>query len=141
MSPILMDLTPSTDGTFTATVVIAGVVIVMAVLFLLILIFQLFGVVAPKINDAAEKREKKKAEKNEKKTVEKASAVPETAKPAPAPTPAVEYGINGEIVAAISAAVAQLEGGGAVIRSIKKKNVSGRNPWANAANIENTRPF
>lgn len=139
MSPILMDLTPDTGATFTATVVIAGIVIVMAVLFLLILIFQLFGVIAPKINDAAEKREKNKAEKSEKKTVEKVSAAPETAKPAPVPV--VEYGINGEVVAAISAAVAQLEGGSAVIRSIRKKNVGSRNPWANAANIENTKPF
>lgn len=157
MSPILMELTPDTGGTFTATVVIAGIVIVMAVLFLLILIFQLFGLAAPKIEAMSVKTEKriaeikeklskkllpKKADKNDEAAEEKeeTASAPASA-PAPSAQPAAEYGINGEIVAAISAAVAQIEGGGAVIRSIRKKNVGGRNPWANAANIENTKPF
>lgn len=146
MSPILMELIPDTGATFTATVVIAGIVIVVAALVLLILIFQLFGIVAPKINAASEKREKKKAEKKALITKNKTetSSEPAPKKPAPAVIPAqpvAEDGISGEVVAAISAAIAQIEGGGAVIRSIKKKNVGGRNPWANAANIENTKPF
>ncbi len=160
MSPILMELTPDTSGTFTATVVIAGIVIVVAVLFLLILIFQLFGVIAPKINAKVEASEKKRAErkarrakaKAEKKAVKNGEIVPkEMRTPAPAPAevsaapvsaqPVADDGVSGEVVAAISAAIAQFEGKNVVIRSIRKKNVSGRNPWANAANIDNTRPF
>lgn len=60
---------------------------------------------------------------------------------APAPLPVVEQGISGEVVAAITAAIVASEGTGVVVRSIKKKNVAGRNPWAQAANIDNTRPF
>lgn len=157
MSPVLMELVPDTSGTFTATVVIAGIVIVVAVLCLLILIFQLFGVVAPKINEKAEANEKKRAEKKalkakakaEKKAAKNGEIVPEemhASAPAPAdvPSPAqpvADEGVSGEVVAVISAAIAQFEGKNVVIRSIRKKNVSGRNPWANAANIENTRPF
>lgn len=154
MSPILMELTPDTGSTFTATVVIAGIVIVLAVLILLIWIFQLFGVVAPKINAWSEKREKMSAEKKarrakakaEKKAAKNGELVPEKAEEQPVAAavfeqPAADEGISGEVVAAISAAIVQIEGGGAVIRSIRKKNVRGRNPWANAANIDNTRPF
>ena len=72
MSPILMELTPDTSGTFTATVVIAGIVIVVAVLFLLILIFQLFGVTAPKINAKVEVSEKKRAERKARRAKAKA---------------------------------------------------------------------
>ena len=72
--------------------------------------------------------------------------------PAPAPkavasnanAPQVEAGISGEVVAAIAAAIAVSEGEGAVVNSIRKVNVvnvKGRNPWANAAVYDNTRPF
>ena len=72
--------------------------------------------------------------------------------PAPAPkavasnanAPQVEAGISGEVVAAIAAAIAVSEGEGAVVKSIRKVNVvnvKGRNPWANAAVYDNTRPF
>jgi len=156
MSPILMELTADTSGTFTATVVIAGIVIVLAVLILLIWIFQLFGIVAPKINAWSEKRDEKRAEKKAlkekkkaaKKAAENGEIVPQKAEqpaavsaPAAPAQPVAEEGISGEVVAAISAAVAQLEGGNVVIRSIRKKNIRGRNPWANAANMDNTRPF
>ena len=66
------------------------------------------------------------------------------AKKASAPAPQVEAGISGEVVAAIAAAVAVSEGEGAVVKSIRRVNVvnvRGRNPWANAAVYDNTRPF
>ena len=56
---------------------------------------------------------------------------------------AVQEGISGEIIAAISAAVYAIEGPSAVVRSVtrKKSPVSSRNPWAQAAINDNTRPF
>ena len=79
-----------------------------------------------------------------------AAAAPKAAAPAPkavasnANAPQVEAGISGEVVAAIAAAIAVSEGEGAVVKSIRKVNVvnvKGRNPWANAAVYDNTRPF
>lgn len=159
MSPILMFefVNPSL---FDATVIIAGITIVVAVLFLLIQIFNLFGVIVPKIEKCSkaseEKRALRKVEKKAKKAAKLAEKTGESAEAsvtsnaseqavkstvAPAPSPVVEQGISGEVVAAITAAIVASEGTGVVVRSIKKKNVAGRNPWAQAANIDNTRPF
>lgn len=159
VSPILMFefVNPSL---FDATVIIAGITIVVAVLFLLIQIFNLFGVIVPKIEKCSkaleEKRALRKVEKKAKKAAKlaekngEAGAVVVTGDApeqtventvAPAPLPVVEQGISGEVVAAITAAIVASEGTGVVVRSIKKKNVAGRNPWAQAANIDNTRPF
>lgn len=161
VSPISMSLTADTSAMFTATLVISGITIVVGVLLLLIFVFNLFGKIVPKIEIRSKKREEakaaRKAEKKKKKAEKKASkegtspaegtpaqAVEIQAPVAVAPAPAVPYvepGISGEVVAAIAAAVAVTEGGNAVIRSVKRKNVGGRNPWAHAANIDNTRPF
>ena len=156
VSPILM-LASDDKTIFTATVVIAGISIVVGVLLLLILVFNLFGKLVPIIerkSRAAEERAaarkaarkarraaKKAAKKGE--TVEESSPAAEVSAPIPMPAPApiVEQGISGEVVAAIAAAVAATEGSGAVVRSIKKKKVSGRNPWSAAATADNTRPF
>lgn len=118
------------DWVLTSEVVIAGIVIVMLVLILLILIFKGFG---------------KAVSKGEKAGNDKNTAV-QIAAPAPAvssaPAPVVQSGISGEIVAAIAAAVYAAEGGKQVtIRSIRVRNVPGRNPWAAAAIADNTRPF
>lgn len=147
---------------FDATVIIAGISIVVAVLVLLIYIFQLFGAIVPKIEKASkareEKRKARKAAKKAKKAAKKArknneadsiavvksedKATDILAAPAPSVAPpAVEEGISTEVVAAITAAIVASEGSNVIVRSIKKKNVSGRNPWAQAANIDNTRPF
>lgn len=126
---------------FTTTVVVAGVSIVIGVLLLLILVFYLFGL----IMTASEKKAKSKSQKSQ--TSEKANNVPAvklSSAPASVPKPSVEEGISGEVVAAIAAAVATVEGPGAVVtsvRAIKKNNVGGRNPWATAAVVDNNRPF
>lgn len=126
------------DWTFTTTVVIAGIVIVMGVLILLIGIFYAFGAI---VSNAESKSKARKLKKKE------AADISELTKPAEKISepvkmpPVVEDGISQEIVAVISAAIAATEGGSAVVRSIRKKPVSGRNPWANAAVIDNTRPF
>lgn len=143
VSPILM-MTADTSPVFTATVVIAGVSIVVGVLLLLILIFYLFGMIVSKAESRAKERAAKKANKNSAKGqgVPNVTPMPVPAAPSVAkPAMEVENGINGEVVAAIAAAVAMSEGPNAVVRSIKKKNVSGRNPWAAAAVADNTRPF
>lgn len=139
------DYLTNLDWAQVATVVIAGVFIVLAVLIVLIGIFKGFG----SLLTATEKRAKKRAEKKaQKKAAEKSPASAPVAapavvkKPAPAPAPAVQQGISGEVVAAITAAITASEGGAPVsIRSIKVKNVSGRNPWASAAIMDNARPF
>lgn len=156
VSPILM-LTADTSAVFTATVVIAGISIVVGVLLLLILVFNIFGKIVPiierKSKAAAERKAARKAARKArraaKKAAKKGEAVDESNSEAeisapiltPAPAPIVEQGISGEVVAAIAAAVAATEGSGAVVRSIKKKKVSGRNPWSAAATADNTRPF
>lgn len=136
MSPILL-MTPDSSVEFTATVVIAGVSIVVGVLLLLIFVFYIFGALVSKLEAGSKK---KKAQKVAQKVVIPAPPKPViTAKPAPAMQ--VEQGISGEVVAAIAAAVAACEGPDATVRAIRKKNVSGRNPWAYAAVADNTRPF
>lgn len=117
------------DWVQTSTVVISGIVIVMLVLAILIAIFKGFG----KAAEGGKKSSKKAAQ----------PAPAKAAAPAvSAPAPAVQSGISGEIVAAISAAIYAAEGGKQVtIRSIRVKNVAGRNPWAAAAIADNTRPF
>lgn len=156
VSPILM-LTADTSAVFTSTVVIAGISIVVGVLLLLILVFNIFGKIVPiierKSKAAAERKAARKAARKArraaKKAAKKGEAVEESNFEAeisapiltPAPAPIVEQGISGEVVAAIAAAVAATDGSGAIVRSIKKKKVSGRNPWSAAATADNTRPF
>lgn len=135
--------------TFTATLVISGIVVVLGILILLIFLMFLFGVIVPKLDKGSKQRAEKKAAKKAAKASDKSigadkmikQTVPVQSTPAPAPAPAVEAGISGEVVAAIAAAVTAYEGKGVVIRSIKKKNVGSRNPWAAAAVADNTRPF
>lgn len=143
MNPIPM-LIPDTGAGFTATVVIAGVGIVVGMLLLLIVVFYAFGAVVSNAEKAAKKR---KMHKMEQKMEAQPSVAPAPSVPKPAaavPAPEVENGISGEIVAVISAAVAASEGSGAVVRSIravKNNTVASRNPWAAAAVLDNTRPF
>ena len=165
VSSISMLITADRSALFTTTLVISGITVVVGVLLLLIFIFKLFGKIVPKIEVRSKKREAaraaRKAERKKKREAKKAAKMaakqgvapdentqtdaPKIQTPVPvAPAPAVPYvepGISGEVVAAIAAAVAVTEGGNAVIRSVKRKNVGGRNPWAHAANIDNTRPF
>lgn len=127
--------------TFTVTVIVAGIGIVLCTLLVLIGVFYAFGAVVSKSQANAKKKEAKKMQSDMEAALSKASeSVPA---PAPASTPVIEEGISGEVVAAISAAVYAMEGGSAVIRSVSRKTspVSTRNPWAQAAVVDNTRPF
>lgn len=127
--------------TFTVTVIVAGIGIVLCTLLVLIGVFYAFGAVVSKSQANAKKKEAKKMQSDMEAALSKASeSVPA---PAPASAPVIEEGISGEVVAAISAAVYAMEGGSAVIRSVSRKTspVSTRNPWAQAAVVDNTRPF
>lgn len=127
--------------TFTVTVIVAGIGIVLCTLLVLIGVFYAFGAVVSKSQANAKKKEAKKMQSDMEAALSKASeSVPA---PAPASAPVIEEGISGEVVAAISVAVYAMEGGSAVIRSVSRKTspVSTRNPWAQAAVVDNTRPF
>ncbi len=133
-------ITPDRTPTFTATVVIAGLGIVLVTLAVLIVVFKLFGNIVSK----SQNKSKKKAVEAQQKEMQQVSTAAPAAKAAAPVAKPVEQGISGEVVAAISAAVYALEGEGAVIRSItpkKQSPIGVRNPWAQAAVIENTRPF
>ena len=128
------------SATFTSTVVIAGIVIVLGILVLLIFVFKAFGAIV----HGAETRGKKKKLKAMESQVTVASAPSAPAVKAAPAAPVVESGIPGEVVAVIAAAVAASEGPGAVVQSVRRVRpnpVGVRNPWAAAAVAENTRPF
>lgn len=133
------------DWTQVATVVIAGVGIVLAVLIIFVFIFKAFGrfgsaLTKNKKQTAVKPKTEKKKEAFSPAPAAAVSNIP--ASPVNPAAPAVQQGISGEIIAAIAAAVTAYEGGKPVsIRAIKVKNVSGRNPWAAAAMADNARPF
>ena len=122
------------------TVVLTSITLVFAMLVALCLIITLEGKIFDNINN----------KKNNKPAAPKASAAP-AAKAAPVAKPAAPAAkadngsIPGEIIAAISAAVAMVCGGNAVIRGIKRvsKPAAGsrRGAWGDAGVREHTTPF
>jgi oxaloacetate decarboxylase gamma chain len=127
--------------TFTATVIVAGLGIVLCALLVLIGVFYAFGAIVSKSQAKAKKNEAKKMQSAME--ADLSNAKPAAPAPVSAPAPVVEEGISGEVVAAISAAVYSMEGSSAVIRSVTRKTspITTRNPWAQAAVVDNTRPF
>ena len=125
-------LIPDSSVTFTLTVVIAGISIVLVTLMVLIVIFSLFG----KALVRAQKKPKSSDKGNTAPQTEKKNEVPP-------PPPIIEAGIPGEVIAAISAAVYMQDNSGVTIKSIRRKRpeAKSRNAWAQAAVIDNTRPF
>ena len=113
------------------TVVLTSITLVFAMLVALCLIITLEGKIFDNINN----------KKNGKPAAPKAPAA--KAAPAPAAKPAPDF--PGEIIAAISAAVATVCGGNAVIRGIKRvsKPAAGsrRGAWGDAGVREHTTPF
>lgn len=122
------------------TVVLTSITLVFAMLVALCLIITLEGKIFDNINN----------KKNGKPAAPKAPVAP-AAKAAPAAKPAAPAAkadngsIPGEIIAAISAAVATVCGGNAVIRGIKRvsKPAAGsrRGAWGDAGVREHTTPF
>lgn len=113
------------------TVVLTSITLVFAMLVALCLIITLEGKIFDNINN----------KKNGKPAAPEAPA----AKPAAPAAKADNGSIPGEIIAAISAAVASVCGGNAVIRGIKRvsKPAAGsrRGAWGDAGVREHTTPF
>ena len=113
------------------TVVLTSITLVFAMLVALCLIITLEGKIFDNISN----------KKNDKPAAPKAPA----AKPAAPAAKADNGSIPGEIIAAISAAVASVCGGNAVIRGIKRvsKPAAGsrRGAWGDAGVREHTTPF
>lgn len=117
---------------FAILVTITGLVVVFAALIALSGAIWIMGKLMSAIT----------GNKSGKNDGEKAKA---TAVAAPANTnvaqATVNSGISGDVVAAISAAVAMMMGGKAfAVKSIKRAK-SARPAWASAGVVENTRPF
>lgn len=112
-----------------ATVVIVGFGLVLTILVVLVLILNAEGAIFASVD-------RKKAAKA-KEVAQSAAVVP--AAPAPA-APVIESGIPAEVVAAIAAAVAAMDGGKYTLRSLTRKK-DGRSPWNVAATVSYTQPF
>ena len=102
-------------------VVATGLILVFGVLVLLYLLITLEGIIFTSVD-----RRKKGA----------------PVKAAAPKAPVVEAGIPGEVVAAIAAAIACMDGGEHyTLRSVKRTRVSGRSAWGQAGVVAYTEPF
>lgn len=119
---------------YVSSVVITGITVVFIALILLVLILYVFGFIS---NMKTKSANKKKAIKSADKTDDKATAgIKMTA-------PIIDDGIEEEIVAVISAAIAAMSeksGKKLMLKSIKASKPQ-RSAWAAAGLIDNTRPF
>ena len=107
-------------------VVATGLILVFGVLVLLYLLITLEGIIFTSVD-----RRKKGA-----------PAPKKEAAPAPVKAAAPKAGIPGEVVAAIAAAIACMDGGEHyTLRSVKRTRVSGRSAWGQAGVVAYTEPF
>ena len=114
------------DHSDIGVVVVTGLVLVFAVLILLYLLIALEGVVFSHHVKTKQPKAPRGAD---------AAALPPTAAAVQ-----VEAGIPGEVVAAIAAAVACMEGGRYSLRSVARPR-KGRSAWGDAAVAAYTQPF
>ncbi len=125
-----MALTAAGSYPSNAVVVAIGISLVFLILVILTLVILLQG----KIFDSLAAGKKQKA-------AAAPAAPPKAAPVVPAPAaPAVEEGIPPEVVAAIAAAVASLEGGKYTLRSLTRVK-DGRGAWGLAGVVSGTEPF
>lgn len=123
-----MALTAAESYPSNAVVVAIGISLVFLILVILTLIILLQG----KIFDSITAGKTQKAA---------APAAPQKAAPQKAaPAPVVEEGIPPEVVAAIAAAVASIEGGKYTLRSLTRVK-DGRGAWGLAGAVSGTEPF
>ena len=131
---------------YDGTVVITSIVLVFVMLIVLCLIITLEG----KAFDRANRKPTDPAAppvppKAVRKAPPKPAAKPAPAPAAPAPAAPAPGGIPGEVIAAISAAVATVLGEDAVVHSVRRVQAPGRasrrGAWGDAAVREQTTPF
>lgn len=131
---------------YDGTVVITSIVLVFVMLIVLCLIITLEGKAFDRANrkptDPAAPPPPPKAVR---KAPPKPAAKPAPAPAAPAPAAPAPGGIPGEVIAAISAAVATVLGEDAVVHSVRRVQAPGRasrrGAWGDAAVREQTTPF
>lgn len=125
----------SIDWGFSLSVVLVGLTVVFSVLLLLVALCWIIG----RFFKMAADRKKNSSEKPKPAPVETKN--PEPVKVAAAPK--VQSGISGEVVAAISAAVAMMSAETGNVLKIKsvKRSKGTRSVWNSAGVLENTRPF
>lgn len=125
----------SIDWGFSLSVVLVGLVVVFSVLMLLVALCWIIG----RFFKMAANRKKNSSEKPKPTPVEVKK--PEPAKAVAAPK--VQSGISGEVIAAISAAVAMMSDETGSVLKIKsvKRSKGARSVWNSAGVLENTRPF
>lgn len=122
-------------------VVATGLILVFGVLVLLYLLISLEGIIFSAIDQKKRGTPAKKSVSAPKKEPAPAPAPASVVKSA-AKAPAVQEGIPGEVIAAISAALACMEGGtGYTLRSVKRMKASGRSAWGQAGISAYTEPF
>ena len=116
-------------------VVATGLILVFGVLVLLYLLITLEGIIFSALD-------KKKKEKLAPKKEPVPAPVAKKAAPQAPVVPVVEAGIPGDVIAAISAAIACMDdGAGYTLRSVKRANASGRSAWGQAGINAYTEPF
>ena len=131
---------------YDGTVVITSIVLVFVMLIVLCLIITLEGKAFDRANrkptDPAAPPAPPKAVR---KAPPKPAAKPAPAPAAPAPAAPAPGGIPGEVIAALSAAVATVLGEDAVVHSVRRVQAPGRasrrGAWGDAAVREQTTPF
>ncbi len=131
----MMILASEMTSSYVAAVVVTGLVVVFSCLVILVLFLYIMGAVFNRIKKSKSQGSLGSDVKNV-----SAAKIELTKMSAAAIEPA---GINEEIVAAISAAIAMIgesSGKKLLIKSISKSGIR-RNSWAQAGKIDNTRPF
>lgn len=130
-----MALTAAGNFPSDPVVVAIGISLVFLILVILTLIILLQG----RIFDAITAGQKKKAAAQQ--AAKPAAPAPAPAAKAAAPAaPYVEEGIPAEVVAAIAAAVACVDGGKYTLRSLTRAK-DGRGAWGLAGVVSGTEPF
>lgn len=135
-----MALTAAREFPSDPVVVATGISLVFLILVVLTLIILLQGKIFDSIAAGKKAKEAQQAAAQAAAEPRKAAAPAAAAPAAPAPAPYVEEGIPAEVVAAIAAAVACMDGGKYTLRSLTRVK-DGRGAWGLAGVVSGTEPF
>ena len=132
------------DGGTIASVVITGISVVFIGLIILIVLVTLYGKIFEAVNKSAEAKARAKAEAAAAAKAKAAETeVQEALAPVATSEPAVEDGIEEEVVAAIMGALSAMYAGSGkkpVLKGVKAAKPR-RSAWSAAGVMDNTRPF